>query len=116
MTPSFCVRDIGDLFGCTYCGEKNRAWWIHGEPRCFEHSNLQPTNYAYRWFKKSCEPRRWLPQRWIACGEKLPVMSVERMISMQHERNAYMIGSWVVRKYDYGTCKPCVGPVCEVGE
>lgn len=69
------------------------------------------------WFAGGhCEPRRWLPQRWIACGEKLPVMSVERDISMQHERNAYMIGSWVVRKYDHGTCTPGVGPACETGD
>lgn len=64
---------------------------------------------------RSCEPLRWLPQRWTACGEKLPVMSVQRMNSMQHERVSHMLGSWVVRRYDHGTCKPCVGPVCEVG-
>jgi len=126
MTPNVCVYDIGDLLGCTYCGETNRAWWVHGEPRCFDHSNLQATNYAYRWFKKSCEPRRWLPQRWTVCQDAQAVdpvwFDMPPTCDSQYQDEVYCYRKFEMPEVSYrfarknaGTCTPGAGPVCEVG-
>ena len=123
---------IGGFEHQAMCEDCAGRWAAYRDTFCKSHPDLyeelKPDHLTLlNWFHTmlgggTCEPRRWLPQRWSVCEAGFTLCGLPVPCRSSHEAEALCyrrcsagptISEWHNPK-DAGTCTPGVGPVCEV--